>query len=257
MKYIVTGKNINVTEALKERTIKKLSRIEKFFKPETEAHITFYVQKNRQVFEVTIKYLAKNVLRVRRLYIMKKKFFFFVTFILFLSVSCCTEQDTEKDEILAKINDYELTQKEFEDLLVSNIELEENFKLTKEAKKLFLDQLIQKELLIQEAKRLRLDTKQKFIRAIQLYWESTLIRDLMELKGKEFNQRTYVTQEEIEDRYKEMKNSPSKLPPFERIAKEISEKLKEKKKREKLREWVNSLRKTAKIEINEEQLLKD
>ena len=58
MKYIVTGKNINVTDALKERTIKKLKKIEKFFKPETEAHLTFFVQKNYQVFEVTIMYLG-------------------------------------------------------------------------------------------------------------------------------------------------------------------------------------------------------
>lgn len=188
---------------------------------------------------------------------MRKTFYFLFTWILLLSVPCCTEQNKEDGEVLARINDYELTKGEFESLLVSDLEFEPDFKLTKEARELFLDQLIQKELLIQEAKRLRLDTEEKFIKAIERYWEATLIKELMDLKGKELNKRTYVTQEEVEVRYEEMKNSDDTTPPFERIAKEIAQKLREEKKRKKLREWIYSLRKTAKIEINEEQLSKN
>lgn len=54
MKYIVSGKNINVTEALKDKAIKKLSKLERFFNPDTDAHITMGVEKNRQILEVTI-----------------------------------------------------------------------------------------------------------------------------------------------------------------------------------------------------------
>ncbi|NQT56375.1 MAG: hypothetical protein HQ551_09120 [Desulfobacteraceae bacterium] len=188
---------------------------------------------------------------------MKKSFCLLFTLTLLLSVPCCTEQKTENAEILAKINDYELTKEEFEFLLVSDLEFDPDFKLTEEARELFLDQLIQQELFIQEAKRLRLDTKEKFIKAIERYWEATLIKELLDLKGKEVNKRTYVTQEEVEVRYEEMKNSNDTIPPFERIAKEIAQNLKEEKKRKKLREWINTLRKTAKIEINEEQLSQD
>ncbi|OPZ86377.1 MAG: putative sigma-54 modulation protein [Firmicutes bacterium ADurb.Bin419] len=56
MKFIITGKNIEVTEALKEKAIKKVGRIEKFFQNDTEAHITMSVQKNRQIIEVTIPF---------------------------------------------------------------------------------------------------------------------------------------------------------------------------------------------------------
>ncbi|NLL05513.1 MAG: ribosome-associated translation inhibitor RaiA [Clostridiaceae bacterium] len=56
MKFIVAGKNINVTEALKEKAIKKVGKLEKFFEPDTEAHITMSVQKNRQIVEVTIRF---------------------------------------------------------------------------------------------------------------------------------------------------------------------------------------------------------
>jgi len=180
-------------------------------------------------------------------------------FILALSMSffCCAQDETEKGEVLASINDYELTLKEFEDQLVSELELEKDFKLTKEAKKKFLDQLIQKEILIQEAKKLNLDRKEKFINAIQSYWTATLIKDLMELKGKELSQRVYVSQEEIETRYNEMKKSQGNLPPLEKIQEKIAKRLMEQKKREKLIEWINDLRKNAKVTIHQKLLFKN
>jgi len=54
MKYIFNGKNTNITPALREQAIKKLNRIEKFFKQDTECHLTFTVEKSRHIFEVTI-----------------------------------------------------------------------------------------------------------------------------------------------------------------------------------------------------------
>ena len=41
MKYIMTGRNVEVTQAMKEYAEKKLSRIEKFFNEDTEANVTF------------------------------------------------------------------------------------------------------------------------------------------------------------------------------------------------------------------------
>lgn len=54
MKYIVNGKNTNVTPSLKEKATRKLRKIEKFFEPDTECHLTFTVEKSRHIFEVTI-----------------------------------------------------------------------------------------------------------------------------------------------------------------------------------------------------------
>ena len=44
MKYIMTGRNVEVTQAMQEYAEKKLSRIEKFFNPDTEATVTFSVE---------------------------------------------------------------------------------------------------------------------------------------------------------------------------------------------------------------------
>ncbi len=150
-----------------------------------------------------------------------------------------------------------MTLDEFQVQLAQELKLDREFKLTKEAKNEFLDQLITKEILIQEAKRRKLDRKEKFIRAIERYWESTLIRDLMEMEGQKIEKRTVVSQEEIEMRYKEMKNLDENQPPLESIRQKISEKIMEDKKSSMLEEWVNHLKKKAKIEINQELLSKN
>ncbi|MFZ5989882.1 MAG: ribosome hibernation-promoting factor, HPF/YfiA family [Bacillota bacterium] len=56
MKFIVSGKNIDVTEALRERAEKKVGKLDKYFHRDAEAHITMSVQKNRQIVEVTIPF---------------------------------------------------------------------------------------------------------------------------------------------------------------------------------------------------------
>lgn len=56
MRIKVSGKNIVVTEALRERVEKKLSKFEKFFNPDTEVNATLTVEKNRHIIEVTIPF---------------------------------------------------------------------------------------------------------------------------------------------------------------------------------------------------------
>lgn len=56
MRIVVSGKNIVVTDALKDRVNKKLSKFERFFEPNTDAHATLSVEKGRHIFEVTIPF---------------------------------------------------------------------------------------------------------------------------------------------------------------------------------------------------------
>ena len=56
MKFIITGRKIDVTEGLKQRIHKKLGKLDKYFHEDTEVHVTLEVQKERQIVEVTIPY---------------------------------------------------------------------------------------------------------------------------------------------------------------------------------------------------------
>jgi putative sigma-54 modulation protein len=54
MNYIISGKNIEVTEGLKAAVADKLDKLNKYFTDETDVQVTFSVEKDRQKIEVTI-----------------------------------------------------------------------------------------------------------------------------------------------------------------------------------------------------------
>ena len=54
MQYIITGRNIDVTEGLKKAIHEKIGKLERYFTPATEIHVTLSVEKDRQKIEVTI-----------------------------------------------------------------------------------------------------------------------------------------------------------------------------------------------------------
>lgn len=54
MKFVIVGKNIEVTPGLRSAVEEKIGKLERYFNPETEAHVTLSVEKERQKIEVTI-----------------------------------------------------------------------------------------------------------------------------------------------------------------------------------------------------------
>jgi len=54
MRIIVSGKNMDITDALRDIAESKLERIDKLFGTEVDAQVTMSVEKNRQIVEITI-----------------------------------------------------------------------------------------------------------------------------------------------------------------------------------------------------------
>ena len=54
MRYIISGKNIDITPGLKEAAENKIGKLERYFSPDTEVQVTMSVEKGRQKIEVTI-----------------------------------------------------------------------------------------------------------------------------------------------------------------------------------------------------------
>ena len=65
MRYIISGKNIDVTEGLKGAIYDKLGKLERYFSPDTEVHVTMQVEKDRQKIEVTIP-MKGNIIRAEQ-----------------------------------------------------------------------------------------------------------------------------------------------------------------------------------------------
>ena len=62
MKFIIIGRNIDITEGLKSAVQEKLGKLERYFTPETEIHVTLSVEKDRQKIEGTIP-VKGNIIR--------------------------------------------------------------------------------------------------------------------------------------------------------------------------------------------------
>ncbi len=120
-----------------------------------------------------------------------------------LLTACAKKEASEK--IVAVVNDYKMTGEDF------NYESKEvlhmgkalgDIPVTKEA---VLDALIIKEILLQEAERRGLDKDKGFMKTIELYWEQTLIRNLLTKKSSEIEKAVTVYGGEITDYYNKTK----------------------------------------------------
>ena len=65
MKFIISGKNIDVTEGLKTAIYDKIGKLERYFTPDTEIHVTLSVEKDRQKIEITIP-MKGNIVRAEQ-----------------------------------------------------------------------------------------------------------------------------------------------------------------------------------------------
>ena len=56
MKFTFACKKISLNDSIKEYAEKKISKLDKYFPEDTEAHVTLSVEKNRHIVEITIPY---------------------------------------------------------------------------------------------------------------------------------------------------------------------------------------------------------
>ncbi len=62
MKFVIVGRNIEITPGLRAAVEDKIGKLAKYFNPDTEAHVTMSVEKERQKIEVTIP-VKGNIIR--------------------------------------------------------------------------------------------------------------------------------------------------------------------------------------------------
>ncbi len=162
----------------------------------------------------------------------------------------CSGDPAVQEDYILRVNNYTISSDEIDKSLKIEAELNSNFYPSEDTRTEFVKGLIQSQLLIQEAKRQKLDQSELFRQTIQRYWESTLIRDLLADKGAQLRRTTVVTQEEIESYYLENKEF---LPEgsLEEIRDELVKKIEDQKVSVRLADWIEELMADATIEVNE------
>ena len=63
MRYIISGKNLDITEGLRSAVTDKLGKLERYFTPDTEVHVTLSVEKERQKIPECDCYTCRNYSR--------------------------------------------------------------------------------------------------------------------------------------------------------------------------------------------------
>ena len=56
MRISISGKNIEVSDYLRDLAQKKVSKLDRYFPKDTEAQVTMAVERSRHIVEVTIPY---------------------------------------------------------------------------------------------------------------------------------------------------------------------------------------------------------
>ena len=174
--------------------------------------------------------------------------FFLLLALLLLGAGCTANTPPESETIVLQVNDSAITLPEFNEMLKFSAYADPELEITEQSRDDFVQYLIRRQLMIQEAARLKLDRKNEFVMTIQTYWESTLIRNLMDLKSQELKQHVLVTEDEITRYYTENKDRFDTPP--EEAREQIRTILTSKKIEEKLEQWALDLREKADIRIN-------
>lgn len=190
-----------------------------------------------------------------------KKILLFVL-IVFMCVSGCAkskEPASAEDKVIAKINDYKLTVADFNDGLKTTMAQRFLAADPENAKKDILEELILRNILIQEAQKENFDKERSFMRQIEKYWEQALVKSLLKKKLQEVSGMIHADKKEITDEYNKMKGGLSAgeqagFPALETMEGEIRNNILKRKKEAIIEKWVDGLRKKASVSIYPEAL---
>ena len=165
------------------------------------------------------------------------------------AISCSSDGKTEKPAIT--IDAYRLTASEFGELYREYGSGEP----TPQSKEAFLENLITRKLLLQEAQRRGLDTRKPFLKTVEKFWEQSLLRSVVDDKMKEMESSLTVSNKEIEDQYQEwVRNNPEQKKPFKEVRDMIEWRVRKEKEARLIGEWTKSLGRSARVKVDRKSI---
>jgi len=179
---------------------------------------------------------------------MKKNLIFLCILIL---AAGCRQAPRQVKQVLAKINDYDITKEEFQ----------EEFKQsafgrvdTLESRKEFLNNLINRKLILQDAQRKNLDKDKSFLKMIERFWEQSLLKLALDKKTKEIAGAALVSDKTIEETYQNMRKDGKTDKTYDQMYNQIKWEITKFKETQMLNNWVAGLRNKADIRVNKDLL---
>lgn len=171
-----------------------------------------------------------------------KKYIIFCLCSIFLA-ACGSPKESQ---ILVKINNYEITLDEFEAEFKESVYSRDDSLVSKVE---FLDYLINRKLILQDAQRKGLDKDPQFLKMIEKFWEQSLLKLALDVKSKDISDTTFVNDNTIEKAYQKMLKDAKTDGTYEEMYDQIKWELTKFKESQRMDEWMNNLRNKADIRI--------
>lgn len=161
----------------------------------------------------------------------------------------CKKNTDEK--IVIRINDYQMSLDNFLQEY-SELNLEQDTLQSREA---FIDNVITRKILLQEAQRQGLDKKKSFLREIERFWEQSLLKIVIDEKMKSLSDSLKVEDSEIQAFYSGWKKEN---PDDARTVADLKETIKWQLLKEKqdllLEAWLKKMRDESKITVDNKNI---
>ena len=177
-------------------------------------------------------------------------------FLIFVSICliCGCGHADKKPPAAIKIGDINITADEYRDAFKNS----PYFSIgTPESKKEFLDNFIARMLILREADRTGMDKNPEFLKSVQLFWQQSLIKMMVDRKIKEISVHIRINESEIKDYYQANKDTEFKGQEMPAVYDQIKWVLFNKKQKALLDEWLDSLRARSKVSVNNKLLKTD
>jgi len=173
-----------------------------------------------------------------------------LNWILFISIILLGLACAQKEEPVVSIGTIKITKAEFEkDFAKFNLSKPD----TAQARQEFLDNLINRKLILREAETRGLDKEANFLEDVQDFWEQSLLKRAVDKKSKELFLTIKIGDDEIRDFYNANKDKfPGKT--LEDVYPEIRLVLFKEHQKKAVEDWMDLLKKQANVKINYKEL---
>jgi len=175
-----------------------------------------------------------------------------ITVIFLTILTGCGRAPSQKEGIvLARVNNYEITLDEFQDEFKKSPHSRSN---TPQSKKDFLNSLIDRKLILQDAQRKDIDKDEAFLKLIERFWEQSLLRIALENKAAEISGSASVSDHEVQEAYRVMLREGRTEKSYNDMYKQIKWELNKSKEAKLMKAWIEFLRNEASIQIDDKLL---
>lgn len=177
------------------------------------------------------------------------KRFYLILFILFLISGC--QGKKQGSPVAIEIDKMKITAAEFEDAFNKSFFAKAS---GPSARKEFLDNFIIRKLILREAEREGLDKSPKFLQDVELFWQQSLLKLMLDRKARELSINLAVDDSEVKKYYDAHRDAEFSGKTLEEAYGQIKFLILQNKGTEALSGWTDSLREKSSVKIGQELL---